>query len=105
VQGIIDLAEREETVCRKLVWVPQKDSISLSYEDFLARTFLARPWKSVKAVLDAPLDHNQGLVERILVKHGLPRQVATQWIHFATVHKDDPDSLISQLVVTRKQSE
>lgn len=105
VQGIIDLAEREETVCRKLVWVPQKDFISLSYEDFLARTFLACPWKSVKAVLDAPLDHNQGLVERILVKHGLSREVATQWIYFATAHKDDPDALISQLVVTRKQSE
>lgn len=104
VQGIIDQAERDETVCRKLIWVPEKDFIDTSYKHFIARTFLARPWMSVKAVLDAPLDHNQGLVERILVKHGLSSQIAAKWVQLISTHKDNPEEMISELVISRRQS-
>lgn len=105
VQGIVDLAERDEAVCRKLVWIPKKDSVTPSYKNFLARTFLARPWSSVDAVFDAPLDHNQGLIERILVKHGLTESVATRWVHLATLYKDDPEEMIPQLVAAGKKTE
>ena len=60
-RGIIDLAERDETVCRKVVWMPEADAVDESYQVFVARTFLAQPWRSLDTVLDAPLDHNQGL--------------------------------------------
>jgi len=105
VQGIVDLAERDETVCRKLVWIPKEDSVTASFRKFLARTFLARPWSSVDAVFDAPLDHNQGLIERILVKHGLTESAATKWVHLAALHKDDPEEMIPQLVAAGKQAE
>jgi hypothetical protein len=102
-RGIIDLAERDETVCRKVIWMPDADDVDASYDLFLARTFLAQPWRSLEAVLNAPLDHNQGLAERILVKHGLSESVARRWVALAEIYKDDPDGLIPQLVSAREQ--
>jgi hypothetical protein len=104
-RGIIDLAERDETVCRKVIWMPDADAIDASYELFLAGTFLAQPWRSLEAVLNAPLDHNQGLAERILVTHGLSEPAAKRWVALAETYKDDPDGLIQQLVIAREQAE
>ncbi|MCJ2130619.1 ABC-three component system middle component 1 [Methylobacterium sp. E-045] len=104
-RGIIDLAERDETVCRKVIWMPDADALDTSYEHFLARTFLAQPWRSLDAVLNAPLDHNQGLAERILVRHGLSEPAAERWVKLADTYKDDPDGLIPQLVAAREQAE
>lgn len=103
-RGIIDLAERDETVCRKVIWMPDADAIGTSYEAFVARTFLAQPWRSLDAVQNAPLDHNQGLAARILVKHGLSGPTAERWVALAETYKDDPDGLIPQLVAAREQS-
>ncbi|MDM0030077.1 ABC-three component system middle component 1 [Variovorax saccharolyticus] len=103
-RGIIDLAERDETVCRKVIWMPNTDALDQSYGVFLARTFLAQPWRSLEAVLNAPLDHNQGLAHRILIKHGLSGPVANHWIELAETYRDDPDELILQMVAARKQS-
>lgn len=97
-RGLVDLAERDETVCRKVAWVPDPDALDLSYDRFLARTFLAQPWRLRTAIHDAPLDHNEGLVERILVRHGLSEPAAKRWIELAEVFKGDPDGLICQLV-------
>jgi hypothetical protein len=91
-RGIIDLAERDETVCRKVVWMPDTDRVDNSYEEFLARTFLAQPWRSLQAILNAPLDHNEGLAERILVRHGLSVPTAQRWVELAETYKDDPDA-------------
>jgi hypothetical protein len=102
-RGIIDLAERDETVCRKIIWMPDAKAIDASYEALLARTFLAQPWRSLEAVLDAPLDHNQGLAERILVRHGLSAAAARRWVQLAEAYKDDPDALIPQLIVAREE--
>jgi hypothetical protein len=104
-RGIVDFAERDETVCRKIVWLPDAERVGLSYESFLARTFLAQPWKSIEAVLNAPLDHNQGLAERILVRHGLSIAAAKRWVALAEIYKDDPDALIPELVAAREQVE
>ncbi len=104
-RGIIDLAERDETVCRKVIWMPDADAVDASYELFLARTFLAQPWRSLEAVLNAPLDHNQGLAERILLRHGLSEPAATRWVALAETYKDDPDGLIPQLVAAREQAQ
>jgi hypothetical protein len=102
---IIDLAERDEAVCRKVVWMPEADAVDTSYEAFVARTFLAQPWRSLDTVCNAPLDHNQGLAERILVKHGLSQAAAERWTVLAERYRDDPDGLIPQLVVAREQPE
>jgi hypothetical protein len=104
-RGIIDLAERDETVCRKVVWMPDTDALDASYEAFLARTFLAQPWRSREAVLNAPLDHNQGLAERILIRHGLSEPAAKRWVVLAETYKEDADGLIPQLVAAREQPE
>jgi hypothetical protein len=104
-RGIIDLAERDETVCRKVIWLPEADAVDASYELFLARTFLAQPWRSLEAVLNAPLDHNQGLAERILVRHGLSEPAAKRWVALAETYREDPDGLIPQLVTAREQAE
>lgn len=104
-RGIIDLGEKDETVCRKVIWMPDTDALDASYDQFLARTFLAQPWRSLEAVLNAPLDHNQGLAERILGRHGLSEPTAKRWVVLAETYKDDPDGLIPQLVAAREQSE
>jgi hypothetical protein len=104
-RGIIDLAERDETVCRKVIWMPDADAMDASYDMFLARTFLAQPWRSLEAVLNAPLDHNQGLAERNLVRHGLSDSAARRWVSLAETYKDDPDGLIPQLAAARGQTE
>lgn len=104
-RGIVDLAERDETVCRKVVWMPDTEALDVSYDLFLARTFFAQPWRSLQSVLNAPLDHNQGLAERILVRRGLSEPAAKRWIALAETYQDDPDELIMQLVATRKQFE
>lgn len=85
--------ERDESVCRKMVWLPPKDpkEMEKSANTFFERTFLARPWKfsanqqtpelspinrlslgdpvfqSWLAVLDAPGDDpGAGLVDRLI---------------------------------------
>jgi hypothetical protein len=104
-RGVIDHAERDESVSRKVVWMPDAKDIEASYRHFIARTFLAQPWRSHAAVLDAPLDHNQGLAERILVRHGLSEAAAARWVALAETYSDDPDGLIPQLIEARKDSE
>jgi hypothetical protein len=87
-----------------VIWMPDADAVDASYELFLARTFLAQPWRSLEAVLNAPLDHNQGLAERILVRHGLSEPAAKRWVGLAETYKDDPDGLIPQLVAAGEQA-
>lgn len=100
----LDLAERDETVCRKLVWIPNPDDFDRSYTLFAARTFLATPWKSAPSVQSAPLDHNQGLVLRTLQKHGLSQGTAAQWASLANQIHSDPDSLVTALTAAREAS-
>ena len=100
----LDLAERDETVCRKLIWIPNHDDLEESYALFAARTFLATPWKSAPSVQSAPLDHNQGLVLRTLEKHGLSQDAAARWIGLANQIHDDSDNLVAALTTAREAS-
>jgi hypothetical protein len=101
---LVDLLERDETVCRKVVWIPKKTDVQGSFNTFLARTFLAMPWANVGSVSDAPLDETYELAERILEKHGLERKVAQQWVIKAEQLKDDAKSLVTELVQAREAS-
>ena len=99
-EAVIDIAERDETVCRKLVWMPNADDIDASYRAFVDRTFLAQPWETGDQVTDAPLDHNVTLVQRVLVDCGLKPAIADRWEALAQLHESDPDTLIARLVDT-----
>ena len=102
---LVDLVERDETVCRKIVWVPALTDQDGSYRAFVDRTFLAQPWTSSPAQTDAPLDQNERLVEDILVKNGLSKAAAAQWVSLADSGSDDPDALVDQLVAAMDSAE
>lgn len=59
--------ERNDLVCRKLVWLPPEDAAGndASLQDFLRRTFFAKPWDSDENIeqtrLDALTDHHAAL--------------------------------------------
>ena len=95
---VVDLAERDENICRKIVWIPKRDAIDASYQEFLARTFLATPWLNADVHLNAPLDQNEGIAQRILVRHGLTSEAAEEWVKLAQQFKGDADTLAYALV-------
>jgi hypothetical protein len=95
---LIDLVERDETVCRKLVWIPKITSVGESYEAFLERTFLAQPWLEIEEVDNAPLDQNDRLVENVLQDQGLTPASAAKWIEIAASQVEDPQERVEQLV-------
>jgi len=97
-RGAVDLAQRDETVCRKIIWIPDANAVDASYARFLGRTFLAMPWHAAHQVLNAPLDQNENLVERTLVAHGLAGKAAAKWARLADELEDDPDALVAALV-------
>lgn len=96
-RSIVDLAERDETVCRKIVWVPRLVDVEASYAEFIARTFLAIPWLDTDERHDAALDANQGLALRLLVKQGLSNEVAARWVEVVDTMRDDPDAMVTAL--------
>lgn len=99
---VIDIAERDETVCRKVIWLPDPSDLDRSYTDFLARTFLATPWEGVTERHDAPLDQVQGLAAKLLVKAGLAEAVAPTWIDIVNQAADDSDAMVERLARTRE---
>jgi hypothetical protein len=99
---LVDLIERDETVCRKLVWIPKQTAVKESFGAFQARTFLSIPWEHATAVSDAQLDQTHELAQRLLEKHGLDQAVAQQWVSLAEKLIDDPESLVTELVLTKE---
>ena len=100
-RSVVDLAERDEGVCRKVVWIPDAAALDASFESFRSRTFLASPWDAADERRDAPLDSNQGLAQRLLVQHGLTDEVAAAWIGVVGRLREDPETMVSQLVAAR----
>ncbi|MDW9488216.1 hypothetical protein GYB73_08660 [Sinorhizobium meliloti] len=103
-QRLVDLIERDETVCRKVVWIPKQAALQESFDGFLARTFLSMPWAEVEAVSDAPLDQTHELAERILERHGLRLETAKRWVLLTEQLMDDPESLVTELVQSKEAS-
>ena len=100
-RNVIDLAERDETVCRKVVWLPDTKQLDASYEAFRARTFLAAPWDSVTERLNAPLDANHSLAAKLLTDAGLAADIATQWIDIVNHSGQDTDTMVTRVVNAR----
>ncbi|MGL3214057.1 ABC-three component system middle component 1 [Bradyrhizobium sp. BR 1433] len=101
---LVDLIERDEAVCRKVVWIPSQTAMQQSFTNFLARTFLAMPWAYVETISDAPLDQTHELAQRILEKHGLEREVAQRWVNLTEQLMDDAESLVTELVHAKEAS-
>ncbi|MER8377586.1 hypothetical protein [Mesorhizobium sp. M1406] len=98
---MIDIAEREETGCRKVIWLPNPRRLDQSYDEFRARTFLAAPWDDVAERQDAQLDYNQGLAAKLLIEAGLPEDIAPDWIDIVEAG-EDMDTMVERLVRTRE---
>jgi hypothetical protein len=94
----IDLIERNENVCRKLVWMPDANDIVTSFDCLIDRSFLAQPWQDVAQRNDAPLDQNERLVEDVLHATGLSNKAAAAWVAIARSLHDDPDEVVDRLV-------
>lgn len=101
---LVDLIERDEAVCRKLVWIPEQAAVQASFDTLLTRTFLAMPWAKIHAVSDAALDQIHDLAQRVLVKHGLTEDLAKKWVSLTERLIDDPQSLVTELVQSREAS-
>ncbi|MER8428042.1 hypothetical protein [Mesorhizobium sp. M1403] len=98
---VIDIAEREETGCRKVIWLPNPRRLDQSYDEFRARTFLAAPWDDVAERHDAQLDYDQGLAAKLLIEAGLPEDIAPDWIDIVEAG-EDMDTMVERLVRTRE---
>lgn len=95
------VAERDERVARKLVWLRPRDAGAdgQSFEDFTRRSFFARPWVTNAIFSMASLDN----VSRALAFDDLPRDTAGEWIRLATEPELEPDDLAEQLVASWKR--
>jgi hypothetical protein len=100
----IDRVQRDEAICRKLVWMPALQDLDRSFADFVERSFFARPWL-IAEKRDAPLDQNQQLVETVLREQGLSGRAAKAWVELAASKIDDPDQLVERLVATMKAAQ
>ncbi|MDX8518194.1 hypothetical protein RFM23_17730 [Mesorhizobium abyssinicae] len=92
------IAERDERVARKLVWLRPLDANADedSFADFVKRSFLARPWITDEIFSMAPLDN----VNRATAFGDVPRDTAGEWIRLASGSDIDPDRLVEQLVAS-----
>ncbi|WP_137126625.1 ABC-three component system middle component 1 [Roseomonas sp. HF4] len=92
------IAERDERVARKLVWLRPLDASAdeQSFADFVKRSFLARPWITDAIFSMAPLDN----VSRAAAYGDVPRDTAGEWIRLVSEPDIDPDLLVEELVAS-----
>jgi hypothetical protein len=90
--------ERDERVCRKLVWLPpatvaeQEDSLA----HFLSRTFLARPWIETGAPGERDIDRLRNLGAK-LTSDDAPRATIEEWLRILRTPQSDSNDLVRQL--------
>jgi hypothetical protein len=80
--------ERNEQICRKLVWLPPREEAerSASLADFLNRTFLLLPWRRYGAASQRSLDRWALLAKR-LASDGFSEDAAKRWLEILS--RDD----------------
>jgi hypothetical protein len=103
---LASLIERDERVCRKLVWLPPQSSMESSVQTFLNRTFLARPWRFLEGLHQPRLDPVAAIVRMLSSRDELrdtPPSALRQWLDVLTQPGDSPD-LVEPLVRALKES-
>jgi hypothetical protein len=90
--------ERDDRVARKLAWLRPRDAAqdAESFDEFLRRTFLARPWEEG----EGDLREDQSLDLEESAPAGLPRTTAEEFDSIATEGDDDrpADEIVDALV-------
>lgn len=91
--------ERNERVCRKLVWLPPATAAQWpsSLERFMQRSFLARPWKGLLPPEQEALDRMAHLF-RGLAREGLAEPTAKRWLDLLARDEIDREDLAEGLV-------
>lgn len=95
-QPLALLVERDERVARKLTWLrPASEAADkASFDDFLKRTFLARPWIHDAVFTMAALDN----LNRAAAVGDIPRDTVGEWVQLAQAKIGDPTALVEGLV-------
>jgi hypothetical protein len=91
------MVERDDRVARKLTWLRPEDRQhdKDSYQDFVKRTFLARPWRRALEFQNVALDQ---LAEPSGASAGLPRSTAEEWERIALEPNRTPEQIVAALV-------
>jgi len=91
--------ERDDRVARKLVWLPPSDPSSrdISFDHFISRTFLARPWEYVEQAKNVQLDRLSSL-HKIVAGLGVEPTVLSSWFELASSELTDGPELVDALV-------
>ncbi|MER9554395.1 ABC-three component system middle component 1 [Mesorhizobium sp. M0323] len=97
--------ERDDRVARKLAWLRPRDAPrdDESFDEFLRRTFLARPWEED----EEDLRKNQSLDLDEPTPSGLPRSTAEAFDNIALEGDDDrpADEIVEALIQAWEQRE
>jgi hypothetical protein len=99
------IAERDERVSRKLVWLRPEDPAAdeESFAEFTQRTFLARPWVTDAVFSMAPLDN----VSRAATAGEVSRDTASAWIKLASAAEEDdgwdPEAMVEGMIAAWHQ--
>jgi hypothetical protein len=91
--------ERDDRVARKLVWLPPIDASlhDLAFKNFLARTFLARPWLTLPKKSSAQLDRLSSL-SALVSDLRIEGEILDKWLDLAGSELSDGTQLVDALV-------
>jgi hypothetical protein len=91
--------ERDDRVARKLVWLPPAaaEEPGEAFAGFIARTFLARPWKAFPQQPSGQLDRLSALVA-VAADLDIERSVLDRWFELAASELEDGPELVDALV-------
>lgn len=90
--------ERDDRVCRKLVWLPPASTGELesSLNRFLSRTFLARPWSEAGAPGEHEIDRLRNLGSK-LESDAATHSTVEEWLKILRASQGDSNDLVQQL--------
>lgn len=97
-QAVKDVAERNEAVCRKIVWMHDPKASEQAWLHFINRTFLARPWRAADTQDSVALDSTVSLARMVLEEAGLTPTSAARWANIAREMTDEHEIRVNRLV-------
>lgn len=94
------LVERDDRVARKFAWLRPKaeEADGASFDEFIKRTFLARPWINESTFTMAALDNLNRAAA--MWDTTVPRDTVDEWVKLSLEPREDADVLVQGLVET-----
>lgn len=99
--------ERDERICRKLVWLPSKTRVQESADIFLERTFFARPWEALTSPSQPRLDPIEDVVQMLSTIQDLrdtPPTIVRKWLDVLTQPGEVSD-VVTPLILALEELE